>query len=676
MSSRSMSYLSTSILALVAAFSLGTFAQAQEETSEDVTFLDTIIISGTGLPTEILDSPASVSALNEEDIKRVAPSSVARILDTLPGVRVTQSGIERITIRGEGSQRVAIQIDGQTITDHTGYGTPILISPSSIERIEVVRGSASVVSGNNAIGGVVNIITKRGADVPVETVISGGYLGATSGYRGALNLSGSVDEFDYRFTYSESDQGDLKTPDGTLQNSDVLDRELSLHLGYSFGNHYIGLRALDFDLSANVGTDDPNFIIKLPKRDLRKFGAFYEGTDLTPWMSLLRFDTYSQTIDREFENDITIPMGPGMTMNVLSTSQDVQDTWGLNAKAEMEFVPGHRTIVGFSYDDDSQVADKYSRTATPFGPPSVTTRLSDAYIRTFSVYGQHEMELTDKLIATLGGRYYKVDSKLSRYTVNGVGQTPSQNDDSRFVGSAGLVFKPTEDSTLRANISEGYNYPTLGQLYLETTAGGSGLTIGNPNLKPESSTTYEIGGRIDQGPVVLDGTLFYTDAKDYIQSQLLTPGVYQYQNINKAKTWGVELEAEFDTALWDLRPYVGAAYLQREFTYANGYSTKDSGTPDLSGTLGMRRYWNAGSMDGEWDLYLSGESGAISRNSSGTAVDEAAGYTTLNLRVDAQLTDNLVLNFEANNLLNKSYRPLDQYAGAKRSFNFFLTATF
>lgn len=676
MSFRTTSRFSTSAFAILAGLSFASLAQAQDIAVEDDSFLGTIVISGTGLPTEVMDSPASVSALDEDDIKRVAPSSVARILDTVPGLRVTQSGIERITIRGEGSQRVAIQIDGQALTDHTGYGTPILVSPAAIERIEVVRGSSSVVSGNNAIGGVVNIITKRGADVPIEAIVSGGYLGATDGYRGSLNLSGSHGGFDYRFTYSQSDQGDLKTPTGTLANSDVQDRDLSLHLGYRFGNHYVGLRAQDFDLSANVGTGDPNFIIQLPKRDLRKYGAFYEGTDLTPWLSLLRFDAYTQTIDRDFRNDLTIPMGPGRTMNILSTSVDVQDTWGFGGKAEMEFAPGHRTIVGFNYDDDSQIADKLSRTASPFGPPGVTTRVSDAYIRTFSAFAQHEMELSDKLTATVGGRYYKVDSKLSSYTINGVAQAPTQNSDSRFIGSAGLVFKPTEDTTLRANISQGYNYPTLGQLYLETTAGGRGVTIGNPNLKPESSITYEIGGRIDRGAVVLDGTLFYTDADDYISSQTVRPGVYQYQNVNKAKTWGVELEAEFETTLWDLRPYVGATYLQREFTYANGYSTSDSGTPGLSGTVGVRRYWDAGNVDGEWDLFLTGESRATRRNNSGAIAEEAAGYGTLNFRVGANLTDNVVLNFEANNLLNKSYRPIAQYQGAERSFNIFVTATF
>ena len=173
----SVSCLSTASAALLGAV-FASPALAQDETDYA---LDVITITGSGLPTEVMNSPSSVTVVDEEQIKSIPPSSVANLLKGVPGVRVTESGIERIKIRGESAQRVAIMIDGQKITDHTNYGTPILISPTEIERIEVVRGPSSVTSGNAAIGGVVNIITKRGADKPVEATVSAGYLGANKG---------------------------------------------------------------------------------------------------------------------------------------------------------------------------------------------------------------------------------------------------------------------------------------------------------------------------------------------------------------------------------------------------------------------------------------------------------------------------------------------------------------
>lgn len=669
--------LQTAAMAL-ALMATGAVAPAVAQEGEGGTYLGQIILVGTGLPTEVLDSPASVSVLGEKQIARVAPSSVARILEQIPGVRVTQSGIERIQIRGESSARVSIQIDGQALTDHTGYGTPILVSPAAIERIEVVRGPSSVISGNNAIGGVVNIITKRGADVPFEITTQAGYLGATDGYRGSVNVAGRQGNVDYRLSFSKSDLGDVKTPDGPIPNSDVQDQDLSLHLGYALDNHYFGLRAQHFDLSANVGTGDPNFIIQLPHRDLRKYSVFYEGTNLTPWMSILKLDAYHQTVDREFINDITIPMGPRGNMNVLSTSEDVQKTWGLSAKAELDFAPGHRTTVGLSYENDNQATDKTSVTKTPFAPfPMTTSRVSDATIRTFSAYAQHEMQLGEKLTASFGGRFYKVDSDRDIYRVNGVDQGKSSNSDTRFVGAAGLVYKPNEDTTLRASISQGYTYPTIAQLYLETTAGGRGITSGNPDLKPETSTSYEIGARMDRGNLMFDVTAFYTEADNYITSMPTgVPRRYEYRNVNSVKSWGAELEAELDSGVWGLRPYLSAAWLQREFTYANGFSTKDSGTPSFSGKIGVRRNWSIGNVEGEWDLFVAGESAATLRGANGRIAEEVDAFATLNLQVSADLNDTLSVNFSANNILDKEYRQIGQYDAPGRNFGLFLTAKF
>ncbi|UYV35632.1 TonB-dependent receptor [Rhodobacteraceae bacterium D3-12] len=648
--------------------------------SEPVYSLDEIVMVGTGLPTQVRDNPASVSVLGEAEINCVPPSSVATILSEVPGVKVTESGDQRITIRGEDSRRVAIMIDGQQLTDHTGYGTPILIDPFSIERIEVVRGPSSVVSGNRAIGGVVNIITKRGADKPIEVTTSTGYFSATDGWRASLGIAGQIGDFDYRLSYSKTEQGNVKTPDGTLDRSARSDQGMLVHLGYRKENHYFGFRAQDFDMSAEVYTGDPNFFIDLPKRDLTKYGLFYEGTDLTPWLTSLKADAYTQTVNRQFNNLISIPMGPGAVMSIQSDSVDEQITSGFHVTAELQFSPGHRTVVGLEYEDDRQKANKYSLTVSPFGPPSgPTVRVTDASIRTMSVFAQHEIKFSDKLIGTFGARYYKVDSVLNNSTVNGVANALSSNSDSRLLGSAGLVYKLKDDLTLRGNISQGYNYPTLGELFLETTAGGAGVILGNPNLRPETSTTFELGARYERG-VILDATLFYTDAENYIASLPTgTSGVLQYQNVATARTWGAELTAEFApmTAM-ELRPYVNAAYTQRSFTYANGYSTRDTGTPEWAATIGLRKDWTRGQYDGTLDLFIKGETKAVYRDDSGAIPTDglANAYATLNLRGSVNLSKKAAVSFEVGNILNKSYRPYGQYAGAGRNVSVFLTTRF
>jgi len=682
---------SASLIALSAALATAAPAQAQEASP---LLLGTVVLLGTGLPTEVRNNPASVSVVTEEEIEKLAPTSVARILSQVPGIRITENGDDRIQIRGETPTRVTILIDGQRVTDHTEYGAPILVSPESIERIEVVRGSSSVVSGNNAIGGVINIITKRGGDSPFEFSGRTGYHSATDGTSTSFTLGGTTGNFDYRFSFSDSDHGNLKTTLGELPLSDTQEREYSMFLGYRTGNHYFGFRAQDFDLSANVGTWDPaNFRVSLPQRDLTKYSAFYEGTDLAPWLPKLTFSAFTQEIEREFLNDVTAdvptpPFPPFSTLNVVSTSGDLQETKGISGKAELALAPGHRTIVGVDYEEDSQIADKVSSSQFSFAPfPTVTLRYSDATIKTLSAFAQHEWAITNRLTATGGVRYYKVDSDRDTYLINGVPQGASSNDDERFLGAFGLVYQATDDLTLRANVSQGYTYPTLSQLYLETTAGGRGLTVGNPNLQPESSITYELGARLDRGNAVVDAVLFYTDAEDYIQraqiSTLPPPdGTYTYVNADRARSWGVELAAEFDSGVWGLRPYVNAGYLHREIAYNTGVTTTDTGTPRLTGTIGVRRDWTWNGIDGTWDLFLTGETENDLVNPDGTNVDPLGepnfrdSWSTLNFRVNADLNETVSVVFEANNLLNQEWRPLEDYQGAERNFNIFLRASF
>lgn len=659
--------------------------------------LDTITLIATGLPTGILTSPASISVIDGEDLRTSAPVSVASLLRDVPGVEIVEEGIERISIRGESSRRVAVLIDGQKLTDHTNYGQPVLIDPASIERIEIVRGSSSVISGSQAIGGVINIVTKKGADRPFALTTSGGVIGATDGWRASASAAGTIaagaGEIDYRLSFGRMVQGDRRTPLGILERSDTSDRTASGYLAYSQGDHRFGLEVLAYDLSANVPTGDPEFIIELPRRDLRKAGLFYEVADLSPWLERLRFDVYLQTIDREFLNDITqfpsavAPTAPFSRVDVVSSSIDRQLTWGASLRAEMRLTENSRTMAGIEYEDDSLTADKDALTVmVPVSPPppAITTarlRHDEASIRTVSIYGQHEIDLGRDLTLTFGGRWYDVTARHEVSRENGTDLPQDDSSDSRALFSAGLVWQLDAGTALRANISQGYIYPSLSQLFLSTTAGGQGTIIGNPDLAPEQATTFELGARRDRAGLLLDATLFYSRAKDYIATVPVVTSnprdtISQYQNIDKARTWGVEVHAEYDTGYFGLTPYVTAAAMRREFTYANGYATRDSGSPSLSGRIGLRKTWALGEVTGELDLFLRGESEVKLRDDAGAVTSSASGYATLNLHGSVDLGPDTYAVFEINNITDRIYEPYDQATGAGRSVNLFLTRTF
>jgi len=646
--------------------------------------LGTITLLGTGLPTDVMTNPASITVIEGDSLDRKGPVSVATLLRDVPGLHISEEGIERVAIRGETSRRVAIMIDGQKLTDHTDYGQPILVDPTRIERIEVVRGSSSVVSGSRAIGGVINIVTKKGAEEPFQLSATTGYMSATRGYRLSLSGGGTVDlgagELDYRLSYGKMDQGNRHTPDGVLDPSEVADETLAVHMGYRTGSHYFGFRAEAYDLSAKAYYDLPDVSIDLPHRDLRKFSFFYDGTQLTPWLDLLHLDAYSQTIDREFVNDTTIVVP--RRIHVVATSLDDQETLGLNLRSEMHFTPNSRTVLGLEYEDDRLTADKVTlTTTTPPGATTNTLRFNKAKIRTLSIYGQHEIDLSDSLIATFGARWYDVTADHLVSTTNGAANPTSSNTDSLVLGSVGLVWSPDETLALRANLSQGYIYPTLAQLFLDTTVRSNETIFANPDLQPETATTFELGVRYDRDGGMVDATLFYTKADDYI-AKVPVPGSTtntRYGNVDAAISWGLELYAEQDLGVWGLTAYGSAAAMRRKLVYANGYETFDSGTPALSGKVGLRKAWETANLSGTFDMFVQGETGTAFRDQNGAVTTTGGpfgGYGTLNLRADMDLGNDFSLVAEINNITDRSYKPYDQMPGAERSINLFLSKTF
>lgn len=203
-------------LAVVSALAILTEAKAQNVD------LDTIVVTATRRETEARNAPTATTVITRTEIERRGGSSVGELLRDVPGVTVDDGsfpGMKRIRIRGENARRGMVMIDGQEITDHSTYGPPILIDPALIERIEVARGPLSVLYGSKAIGGIVNIITRRPAQRPFELTFGGGFDSATRGYNTFSMATGTYGKFNYRLFLGRSEDNDRQTPIGRLPNS-------------------------------------------------------------------------------------------------------------------------------------------------------------------------------------------------------------------------------------------------------------------------------------------------------------------------------------------------------------------------------------------------------------------------------------------------------------------------
>lgn len=671
------------------------------------TELDTVTVAGSGNEISLKNNPASVSVLDRKQIEQQGADSVAELLRDLPGVTVADSsaaGMKRIRMRGESSRRVTILVDGQEITDHSTFGTPILINPASIERIEVIRGPASVLYGAKAIGGVINIITRQGAEKAVALEVGGSWHSGADGRQVFVALSGAGERFDYRLSASGEEYGARRVADGPYSNNNTLDNsgfentDLNMHLGYRLGaskNHHLMFKANQYRLSTDSWTDPhtlsgaiKEFNIQLPKRDLNKYGVYYRGAPLAGVIKKIKVDGYYQWVDRDFSNHVKVDPGV-IVVEVDSTSVDRNINYGGSAQVDFNLPEKHQLIVGVQYLMDDLDTHKTTQQTVDglVDQAGSGHRINRVHMQTLSVFSQYSWQLPADFNLSAGSRFYQVRTALDE--TSDVNRTNAENSwNSQLVKSLGLTYTGFTHSTLRTLYSEGYIMPTLLQMYTDTSAGRGVTTYGNPALKAETSHNIELGMRYANHGLMLDAATFYTKAEDYISSHACTPlslcpsgaVAEEFININadSARSFGLELQLEYNLSRLMLTPYITGTWMRRELVQ-HDFSTYHSDTPLFAGKMGARYEHFFANSEFWFDTFVRAASAATQQEEANGPLQTLSGYATAHIALGGALgaTAQYQWSLHLNNLLDKSYRASsDELPGTGRNFVASLQARF
>ncbi len=656
-----------------------------------------ITVTATKTSRYLIESPASIAIVNAKDIQRSSADSIASTLKDIPGLQVADaatSGMKRITLRGESSLRVAILIDGQEITDHSTYGAPLLLDTSMVERIEVIRGTSSVLYGGKALGGVVNIITKKGGSEPIQASFSAGFNSATKGKQYAATLFGHVEGFDYRLAVSDNDHDNRYTPKGDLDETRFSNNSQMLYLAKEVDDHLIGVNYENYELSSEIATGMPNFSLNMPQRDREKFSVFYQYDSDNNYFKKFNLNAYSQTVDRNFTQNISTSVTqPPMSIEVIvdTNIQEQLDTMGINSQLDFSLSDNHYTILGMQFtEDDLNKATNNSTSKTIIMPnmpatPVLTSNNSveAATLKTKAVYIQDEWRVSDKLIVTAGARHYWVDANLNETSREGL--TPTKNEDTKVIASLAANYALGKESNLRIAFSQGYHYPTLLQVATGATAAGSFINP-NPELKAETSDNIELGYRMFTKQWQIDTTVFYTDAAHYITTRdcqengeycITPPEDKVFINADTAKTKGIELSTTYHFNE-QVSPYLNITWLSREEVYGT-FKTEDTGTPAVYGRIGIK-YEDEGNIFKSYyfDGFVRASSSAKVAYESGTS-ENYDSWKTFNVAFGSSFgqQSNYQLNIELSNLFNKSYTPAtDSLMAPGRSAMIKLTANF
>ena len=609
-------------------------------------------------------------------------------------------GFKRISIRGENPNRVLILIDGQKLVENKSMdGTPLLIDPSNVERVEVIKGPASVLYGSEAIGGVVNIITKKGGDKPIQGEASVAYNGASNGFAESLSAFGGMNGFKYRVSGSYSDQGNLRTPDGEAPNTSFRQKEGSAFLSYDFSDKFTVGGGLDsFKGSIHSGSMEPgyeNFAVDVPKWQRDKVYAFAEAKNVTPWLPRVRFDAFWQKNEKEMTNDVnTDPAITKMPLVVTNNADNRNKQLGSSLQMDWAIGDNHYLITGYDISYDTLKADTRASASTsverilatgilasapPFAQhiaaasmaksiPYTSTAYHEGDMLTNALYAQMESTLPADFTLSYGVRYTWVQSEMkhaegsktnSKGTVPYDVGTESSSNNSRPVFNVGLMWSGIPDLTLRATFAQGFRVPSLQEKYVMSAMGG-GTILPNPGLKPETSNSYEIGARYVHDGLSVDVAAFYSDADDYIYNPTIDADTdtSRYINVSSAKTHGVELAASYDFEC-GLTPYASATWMRRKFDYGT-LTTWKTGVPEWSGRAGVRfKHALSETVDFNADVY-----GRFSSNSVEKTESETTHYNnwqTANVAFGFEFGDEkqYTVAAEVLNLFDKRYRQDD-----------------
>ena len=682
--------LSALSLFVASAASASTSSTTPNKTNKE----ETLVVTANRSESSLWESPATIQVIDHQTLQNSTSTSIADDLQDIPGVEITDNalaGRKQIRIRGEASSRVLILIDGQEVTYQRAgqnYGGGLLIDESSLERIEVVKGPYSVLYGSQAIGGVVNFITKKGGDKPIAGTVKAVYNSATAGWEESAAAWGSIGQFDYRINGSYSDQGDRDTPDGRLPNTNFRNNSQGVWLGYNLDNQHFGLSLDRYKLATQTYFEDPDgeydaFSVKIPKLEREKIGLFYDIDVNGDYLKKIHLDAYEQTIDRKFENEVATTQAVSFPIQSLSVrnqtnTNDKQYTQGITLQSNFSLPANNSLVVGTQYK-----RDRVSQTSNGFTSQKSLTGIVNSETQTYSyneseqsttsLFAQNDWRFADNWTWTLGARQYWLSSKLTRgdgYSVSkGVTTDTSLAEqsahDNELVTATSLRYSGFDNIELRAAFAQGYVFPTLTQLFMQTAAGG-GTTYGNPDLKAEHSNNYELGARYNGNLWMVDGAVYYSEAKDYIASiacsgQALCNGnttssrggYYYYDNIDRAKTWGMELSAEYNG--WVVSPYVSGNLIRRQYE-GQTLKTTNTGEPTINGRVGLKHTLMLNAANVTSDIYIRAASSA--KDDTGDKEVRTPGWATLNLAVNTEFgaNDQYQVNVALNNLTDKRYR--------------------
>jgi vitamin B12 transporter len=599
---------------------------------EKVYTLPEIIVTANRYEEPQSESPSAVTVINENDIKKSGNKDVKELLKNIPGIELSQNGafggISQIYIRGTKPGSTLVMIDGVPVNDPISTDMSYdfsQLNSDNIERIEVLRGPYSTLYGSEAMGGVINIITKKGRGEPqsVIEVMAGSYN--TFKYSGAV--SGKLDKWDFSLLLSHA-QGDgfsqvvlTNTSDDPAKHSFVNTTvscktglilfpgaNLNFTMRYFNSDTGIDYAANDPDINNNYYNENGSFKLEFSHAPNGFWDYNVSASYLFTRIDDLNYPDYlhSDLINSWYK-------GNDIRADLLNNFHPADfDTLTAGCGLNIESGSSH-----YNFDNNLFVSDISNISKTNTG-----------------VFIQNKIKLLDCFINDSSAR---ADFSQGSATVLNY-------------RTSGLFTLTNIGLSIKGNIGTGYKAPTLYQLY--------SAPYGSTNLKPEKSLGFDAGivQSVFDGLLTIDAMYFQNQFNDMIDYYGTNDSSGYYTNIANALTRGLETSVKFS--------FTGRLSLQFDYTYTLALNTdtgkalpaipahKGGGTLELEPInnlfAGLKVYYT-GTRTGFQDVVLQ-------------------DYTKVDFNILYQM-NKFDIYCNINNLLNAGYEEAAGYNNGGLTFN-------
>ena len=610
-----------------------------------------IVVTANKVAEEVKAVPQAVEVITAEDIKKMGADNVYSALRLANNVNISEAGMtgNQVSIRGMSTYHTLILIDGKRIsgedtTATANYYALKRLNLDTVERIEIVRGSASVLYGSDALGGVINIITKT----PTKP---GGAIGFNAGTReqniygnydfvSDKHLSGSISfrAAKTRSYFNNGSSSNLNGPSHYFDLKTVYDFKNANHNKLTFGLRYFNERlAADYyDSSATKygmtfvtqkdkheyfntqGTGlDLSYTGKTKKNDY-SFRVYYDKMDKDTLMLNDRPDFGLPILEMVLGK--LYPKSQYDTMSFKTIVGEMKDTMYVN--------DNHTLTFGTEYKYQSYNGTRLGggSTADTSGKPVV-----GHHFNTWALYAEDLWQVNDKWLVIPSARYEK-----------------NSSFGSNVVAKLGTTYNFNKDFRLKANYGRGYKAPSISELYMNMTRdmGMASVTIlGNENLQPEKSLNFDIALEGEKGNFFGKASWYHNRISNLITTETVSEagssGVYQYVNVGNALIKGFEFQV--------------GAHLNKNADVTLTHNIIDAMDVNSGTRLSNRAKHNT-RLSFSWDDHKKNNFTAMVwadfvRNYYYSS--KTYNYTTLNFSLSKKLSDNLLVTAGIDNLTNQ-----------------------